>query len=128
MPNDLERVMAEYEERKRREREQAKTSLLALTGQLRGAGVRKVCASFNGYGDEGTIEGVEFLNADGDPVPRMRAEQFPKLEDSFCPLLPDGYENNEGCSGTVSFDVEEGRVVVDANWNVTTIENQNYEV
>ncbi len=125
---DMERAIADYEERRRREKIAAKAALIALVDQLRALSISQVCATFNGYGDEGMIEGVEFLDAKGELVTSVRAEQFSNLQESFYPLLPDGYEQNDGSSGTVSLDVEHGRVVVDVNWNVTTIENQHYEV
>jgi hypothetical protein len=99
--------------------------LLALVDELRAAGVREVRAAFNGYGDEGAIESIEFLNAQGEP---LDVKQFPDPAASFTALLPDGYDQNEGSSGTVCLDVEQGRVVVDVNWNVIASENQNYEV
>ncbi|HEX5482039.1 MAG TPA: hypothetical protein VFZ08_05380 [Terriglobia bacterium] len=121
----IRRAIAGYEERERQEKRAAIAALLALVDQLRLLGVSQVCATFNGYGDEGMIESIEFLDAQGDPVTGVRAEPFPNLQESFYPLLPDGYEQNEGSSGTVSLDVEHSRVLVDANWNVTTIENEH---
>ncbi|MGH9396821.1 MAG: DUF6878 family protein [Terriglobia bacterium] len=128
MPDDLERVMAEFAEREKQEMKAAKAALLALNERLRAAGVSVVCALFNGYGDEGTIEKIEFLNAEGHPVPTMRAEQFPKIAENFYTLLPGGYDQNEGSSGMVRLDVEQGRITVDVDWNVSTTENENYEV
>ncbi|HEX5481828.1 MAG TPA: hypothetical protein VFZ08_04300 [Terriglobia bacterium] len=125
---DMERAIADYEERQRQEKSAAKAALIALVDQLRALSINQVCATFNGYGDEGMIEGVEFLDARRELMTCVRAEQFANLQESFYPLLPAGYEQNEGSSGTVSLDVEHGRVVVDVNWNVTTIENQHYEV
>lgn len=128
MPVDLSRIMAEFAEREKQERNAAKTALLALNEQFRAAGVSMVCATFNGYGDEGTIENIEFLNAEGCLVPTMQAEQFPKIKENFYTLLPGGYGQNEGSSGTVRLDVEQGRITVDVDWNVSTTENENYEV
>ncbi|MGH9445125.1 MAG: hypothetical protein ACRD3O_05285 [Terriglobia bacterium] len=104
----------------------AKTALLALNEQFRAAGVSVVCAASNGYGDEGTIENIEFLNAEGHRVPTMQAGQFPKIEENFSTLLPGGYDQNEGSSGML--DVEQGCITVDVDWNVSTTENENYQV
>jgi len=128
MPDDLERTLSDYEERERQDRNAAKAALLTLVDQLGTAGVSRLCATFSGYGDEGSIEGIEFLDAEGQPVRAALGEQFPNLEETFCVLLPPGFEQNEGSSGTVTLDVEQGRVVVDVDWNVTTTENQCYEV
>lgn len=125
---DLECAIADFEERQRQEKNAAKAALLALVEQLRILRVSQVCAIFNGYGDEGMIESVEFLDAQGKPVTGVRAEQFSHLQDSFYSLLPKGYEQNEGSSGTVSLDVEHGCVMVEVNWNVTATENERYEV
>jgi hypothetical protein len=128
MADHFTRIVEEYEASRKRQRDTAREALHALSVELRAAGVSSVCATFNGYGDEGTIESVEFLDAQGELVTSVRPERFPNLEESFYPLLPTGYEQNEGSSGTVSLDVEHGRVVVDVNWNVTTTENEHYEV
>lgn len=125
---DLERAIADFEERQRQEKNAAKAALLAIVEQLRILRVSQVCATFNGYGDEGMIESIEFLDAQGKPATGVQAEQFSHLQDSFYSLLPDGYEQNEGSSGTVSLDVEHGRVMVDVNWNFTATENERYEV
>ena len=128
MADDFTRIMEEYDASRKRQRDAAREALHALSVELRAAGVSNVCATFNGYGDEGTIESVEFLDAQGELVTSVQPERFPNLQESFCPLLPAGYEQNEGSSGTVSLDVEHGHVVVDVNWNVTTTENEHYEV
>lgn len=125
---DLERAIADFEERQRQEKNAAKAALLAIAEQLRILRISQVCATFNGYGDEGMIESIEFLDAHGQPVAGVRAERFSHLQDSFYPLLPEGYEQSEGSSGTVSLDVERGRVMVEVNWNITTTENERYEV
>jgi hypothetical protein len=128
MSDDFERVMANYEMRQKQERNAARAALLALTDQLRAAGVRQVRATFNGYADEGAIESIEFLDAAGQPVHASLSGQFPSLEKTFNVLLPEGYEDNAGSSGTVRLDVDEGRVTVNVDWNVTTTENEHYEV
>lgn len=125
---DLERAIADFEERQRQEKNAAKAALLALVEQLRILRVSQVCATFNGYGDEGMIESVEFLDAHGKPVAGVQVERFSHLQDSFYPLLPEGYEQNEGSSGMVSLDVEHGCVTVEVNWNVAATENERYEV
>ncbi|HEV2416487.1 MAG TPA: hypothetical protein VGX94_01650 [Terriglobia bacterium] len=125
---DLERAIADFEERRRQEKKAAKAALLAIVEQLRILRISQVCAIFNGYGDEGMIDSVEFLDAQGELVTSVRPERFRNLQESFYRLLPAGYEQNEGSSGTVSLDVEHGYVVVDVNWNVTTTENERYEV
>lgn len=128
MPEDenIEHAIADYEERQRQEKNSAKAALLALVDQLHVLGVSQVCATFNGYGDEGSIEDIEFLDTTGQPI--TLTDRFPKLEETFYVLLPDGFEDNEGSSGTVIFDVEKGRIGVDVDWNVTTTENEHYEV
>ncbi len=126
MPDEMQGSLERYEERQREERKAAKTALLVLVDQLRTAGVREVIATFSGYGDEGNIEGIEFLDAQRQPV--SLSERFPNIERTFDVLLPDGYEDNEGSSGIMTLDVERGRITVDSNWNVIETQNEYYEV
>lgn len=126
MPDEMQGALGRYEERQREERKAAKAALLALIDQLRTAGVSEVTAAFSGYGDEGSIEEIEFLDAQRQPV--SLSEQFPNLEKTFEVLLPDGYEDNEGSSGVVTLDVERGRITVDTDWHVIETQNEHYEV
>lgn len=126
MADEMERRLVQYEERCRGEKKAAKATLLALIDQLRAAGVNEVIATFSGYGDEGSIETIEFL----DVAKRAIAvqDQFPNLEKTFSVLLPDGFEDNDGSSGTLTLNVEQARIAADIDWNVTTTENEHYEV
>lgn len=126
MPDDVEHAFANYLEREQRQRDAAKTALLALLDRLRAAGVSQVSAQFSGYGDEGAIEWIEFLDANGQTI--ALKNHFPKLEESFCALLPQGFEQQEGSSGAVTLDVERGSIAVDVGLNVTTTDNEHYEV
>lgn len=126
MPDDVERVVADYLERERQQRNAAKAALLTFVDQLRAAGVSQVSAQFNGYSDEGSVDCIEFLDANGNLV--AVKDQFPKFEEHFDALLPAGYEQQEGSAGTVILDVERGSITVDVNWNITTTENERYEV
>ncbi|HTV54065.1 MAG TPA: hypothetical protein VMI06_04040 [Terriglobia bacterium] len=125
MPDEMQGP-ERYEDRQREERKAAKTALLALVDQLRTAGVSEVIATFSGYGDEGSIEGVEVLDAQQQPV--SLSKQFPNIEKTFDVLLSGGYEDNEGGSGVVTLDVENGRITVDTDWNVIETQNERYEV
>jgi len=119
MPEDLERAMPSTRSRSKRR----KCGQSRLAGSGESAARRRSqpsCANFNGYGDEGSIESIQFLDTDSQPV--VLKEQFPKLEPTFWPLLPCGFEDNDGSSGTVCLDVEQGRIVVDIDWNVTATE------
>ncbi len=126
MPDEMQGPLERYEERQREEKKAAKVALLALVDQLRTAGVSEVIATFSGYGDEGRIEEIEFLDAQRQPA--SLSKEFPNLEKTFDVLLPDGYEDNEGSSGVVTLDVEHGRITVDTNWNIIETQNQCYEV
>lgn len=126
MSDDVEHAFADYLEREQRQRDAAKTALLTLLDQLRAAGVSQVSAQFNGYGDEGSIDYVDFFDVGGQSLGVK--DQFPKLEESFYALLPQGFDQQEGSSGTVTLDVDRGNITVDVGWNVTTTENEHYEV
>jgi hypothetical protein len=126
MADEMERRLAQYEERRGKEKRAAKDTLLALIDQLRAAGVSEVIATFSGYGDEGSIETIEFLDVARRAI--VLKDQFPKLEETFSALLPDGFEDNDGSSGTLTLNIEQACIAVDIDWNVTTTENEHYEV
>lgn len=60
MPDEMQGALERYEEGQREEKKAAKAALLALVDQLRIAGISEVIATFSGYGDEGSIEEIEF--------------------------------------------------------------------
>lgn len=126
MPDDYSGVFADYLEREQQQKSAAKAALLTFVDQLRTARVSEVSAQFNGYGDEGSIEWIEFFDSNGKPI--AVKDQFPKIEEHFDALLPAGFEQEDGSSGTVTLDVERGSITVDVHWNVTTTENEHYEV
>jgi hypothetical protein len=126
MADEMERTLAQYEERRHEEKKAAKATLLGLVDRLRAAGISELIGSFSGYGDEGSIESIEFLDTARQPI--VLKDQFPNLEETFSVLLPDGFEDSDGSSGTLTLNVEQARIAVDIDWNVTTTETQHYEV
>jgi hypothetical protein len=76
---------------------------LHLCLQLHLAGIALAEMAFSGMEDSGTVESVTLYRPDGKALPtndRRHPEFDDALEDLCCEFLPDGWEINEGASGT----------------------------
>ena len=74
--------------------QQAKNTLRTeIIPALRASGVANVEADYSGYGDSGAIDGVQYRDKSG-----------------VYEFLPAGFENNEGGQGTLTLDVQDGRI------------------
>ena len=146
---DLEDIMAgigRYEGRLAASNAKTKATVLAA---LAAAGVAQVVVAFHGDGDEGGVEDVRVINDAGDsvdlpdvPVACFEAayrdtdvetvSQQPltkAVEDlamSYLAETHDGWENNDGGFGEVTFDVAAGKVTLDYNERFTETENHQH--
>lgn len=73
--------------------------------QYRGLALIRV--EYDGYGDSGQIESIEYLNKKGKPIDCSLLDGA--VDDYVCGLLPDGWEDNAGAFGTVEIDVVKRR-------------------
>lgn len=101
---------------------EAKEEVLKFTEALRSAGIRVVSVSYSGCGDEGHTEEPQFEDKDGAPVPQPSVPESVD-PDTLCNLLaefvPEGYQDGEGGWGTITFDVQKQKIVVQHNWYET---------
>lgn len=101
------------EERKR------KVEVLKFTDALRIAGVSKVCVSYTGDGDEGRAEPPQLQDSADKPIDESSLPadlDIQKLGDLLEGFAPEGYEDGEGGHGTITFDVQTGKILVEHNW------------
>jgi len=104
------------------EEQGAKQELLKLTEVLRVAGIRAVSVTYSGCGDEGHTEAPQFEGAEGKPTEEKDAGgslDLDALGDLLATFVPEGYQDNEGGWGTITFDVQSGKVRVEHNWYET---------
>ena len=99
--------------------QERKMEVLKFTDQLRVAGVTKVTVSYCGDGDEGRAEPPQFQDAADNPIdesslpPDLDTQKLGDLLEGFA---PEGYEDGEGGHGTITFDLQSGKIRVEHNW------------
>ena len=104
------------------EEQEAKQELLKFTEVLRGAGIRAVSVTYSGCGDEGHTEAPQFEGAEGKPIEEKEAcgsFDLDALGDLLATFVPEGYQDNEGGWGTITFDVQSAKICVEHNWYET---------
>ena len=102
--------------------QQAKNNLRTeIIPALLKSGVANIEAAYSGYGDSGAIDGVQYRDKSGVLVEREKipATLTEQLENTLYDFLPAGFEINDGGQGTLTLDVQDGRI---------TLQHQEYEV
>ena len=102
--------------------EGTKKEVLKFTDVLRKEGIHTVSVSYSGCGDEGRTEDPQFEDAEGKPIDPANvrgAFDVGRIGDLLADFVPEGYQNDEGGWGTVTFDVEAGTIFVKHNWYET---------
>lgn len=102
--------------------QERKEEVLKLTDKLRAAGIAKVFVSYYGSGDEGFAESPQLQKAVNDPISELAQPddlEIATLGDLLAEFAPEGYQDNEGGHGTITFDVDAGKIRVEHNWYET---------
>jgi hypothetical protein len=100
--------------------QERKAEVLKFSDSLRAAGVARVTVSYYGDGDEGRAEPPQFQDATESPIEESLLPtdvNIHTLGDLLEGFAPEGYEDNEGGFGTVTFDVQALTIRVEHNWN-----------
>ncbi|WP_298938313.1 DUF6878 family protein [uncultured Ruegeria sp.] len=108
---DWSEINARVEKMACERKEQLKAERTTMLGVLREAGVTRIEASYDGYGDSGNVEDV-MIETQG---AKLDAEQDKKLKDFLWDVpytLHPGFEINEGGCGEVVWDVLEDKIDV----------------
>jgi hypothetical protein len=104
-----------WEQREAREREESKVGLRKACEVLARLGVRTVEVHYDGAGDSGFIQELDY-----DPEPQAGIPEGLRglVEQFVYSHLPGGWELNEGSFGTVTIDVSSRKARRDHNWRV----------
>ena len=96
-----------------------KADVLRFSEALRAAGVSKVSVSYSGDGDEGRAEPPQFQNSADCAIEESNLPadlDTATLGDLLEAFAPEGYEDGEGGHGTITFDLQTGKIRVEHNW------------
>ena len=97
--------------------------------QFRELGVANIEVSYSGYGDDGSIDGVQYRALTGIRVDRATIPEklIEDLESCVYELLPAGFEIGEGAQGTLTIDVGAANVAIIHETNYTASESTTKE-
>ena len=90
--------------------------------------VVKVEVSYNGSGDNGNIDQVDFFDIKGSPVDVTDKGLIDFISNFTDNKLPDGWEIDDGSSGTLIIDVKTKKAKIFHSWNETSTRDETYEV
>jgi hypothetical protein len=99
-----------------------KNEVLKFSDKLRTAGIAKVSVSYSGCGDEGRSEEPQLQDSQACPIDRsllpieIDIEQLGEVLEEFAPT---NYEDGDGGFGTVTFDIESGKIRIEHCWYET---------
>jgi len=123
-PNDdFQQILLQIQQAEQAKQEQSKQKLRTeILPALRALKVASIEAAYSGAGDSGAIDGVQFRDSKGIRVERSSIPGTLKesLEDTLYEFLPAGFEINDGGQGTLTVDVEKGRLTLEHQENYTS--------
>lgn len=108
-------ILAAFHESEQHRLDDAKTRLRdEIIPRLRQHGVANIEAVYSGYGDSGTIDGVQYRDSAGQRVDRetIPAAVHESLDNCLYEFLPSGFEINDGGQGTLTVDTQTSRVTI----------------
>ena len=118
----VEQMIAEMQRAEERERRETNDRLRnEILPQFRELGVANIEVSYSGYGDDGSIDGIQYRDPTGIRVDRATIPEklIEDLESCVYELLPAGFEIGEGAQGTLTIDVQAGKVTIQHQENFT---------
>ncbi len=114
-PENIRLLLAHFHQTEQARMEDAKkrlrTQIIPRLAQHRVANIE---AAYSGYGDSGAIDGIQFRDEAGMRVDRktLPPEVVEQLENCVYEFLPSGFEINDGGQGTLTLDVQTGKITL----------------
>jgi hypothetical protein len=99
-----------------------------LFGLLEELGVRKISIEYDGGGDSGSIESIQFIDKDGKPIADevIPTDYMSSIDTAGYEILHSLYQtdwwNNEGGFGTLIIDLETKEYTIDGYYRITDTE------
>lgn len=119
---NIQKLLAHFHQSRQARAENSKAQLRdVLLPRLKQWGVSRVVVEYSGYGDSGGIDGIAYLDANGQAVNMalVKTASDPAINEFAYECLPLGFENNEGGQGTLTIDVLAGTVTIAHSENYT---------
>jgi hypothetical protein len=120
--DSMAEILAKIHDGQRIRLETAKNDLKTkIIPRLEQLGIAAVQATYSGYGDSGSIQTIDYLDATHKPVDieRVAPTITPEVERALDQFLPDGFEINEGGQGDITIEVRKGVVRIEHQENYT---------
>jgi ABC-type uncharacterized transport system permease subunit len=91
--------------------------------------VANIEAAYSGYGDSGAIDGLQYRDKTGSRVDRtsLPTPVIEQLENVLYEFLPAGFEINDGGQGTLTLDVQTGKITIQHQENYTETRDSTRE-
>jgi hypothetical protein len=120
--------LTQYENERRQNLNDAKAALFDHLSRSH-PHITHILVRYSGSGDEGWIDELNYYNAKNEAIADINDEKLVNLvDDLFCYVTPDGFENNEGGDGEVHIYPGSRKAVVEHNYNIIHQESETYEV
>ena len=126
----VEQMIAEMQRAEERERRETNDRLRnEILPQFRELGVANIEVSYSGYGDDGSIDGIQYRDPTGIRVDRATIPEklIEDLENFVYTYLPAGFEIGEGAQGTLTIDVGAAKVTIQHQENYTASNDSTRE-
>ena len=120
--DEFQQILAHFHEQEQARLNDAKAKLrddiLPAFIQHRVANIE---TAYSGYGDSGAIDGTQFRDPAGQRIDRatIPSDILEQLENAIYEFLPSGFEINDGGQGTLTLDVQTGKVTIQHQENYT---------
>jgi len=128
--DEFQQILAHFHQTEQARMKDAKaklrTQILPALAEHRVANIE---AAYSGYGDSGAIDGIQYRDEAGVRVDRttLPAPAIEQLENVLYEFLPSGFEINDGGQGTLTLDVQTGKVTLAHQENYTDTRDSTRE-
>lgn len=129
-PENIRLLLAHFHQTEQARLDRAKIRLRTeILPGLRTHRVANIEAAYSGYGDSGAIDGIQYRDKAGVRVDRttLPAPMVEQLENVLYEFLPAGFEINDGGQGTLTLDVQTGKITIQHQENYTETRDSTRE-
>jgi hypothetical protein len=128
--DEFQQILAHFQQSELARMEQANNRLRnEIIPKLVQHRVANIEAAYSGYGDSGAIDGIQYRDEAGVRVDRttLPASVIEQLERVLYQFLPAGFEINDGGQGTLTLDVQTGKITLAHQENYTDTRDSTRE-